>query len=261
MNWIQGFETAKTAFEQYLDEYDRKDDKIQLKIIHTYCVVECAEEIARRMGLSEEDVQIAKMIGLLHDIGRFEQLKRFHSFDPGTMDHAVYGAELLFGTEKMIRRFVEDDRYDALMKTAIEKHSDFKLEGVSDERTFLHAKLIRDADKLDNCRVKLEETMETLLDVDEKTVGEGVISEAVWESCVREESVLSSDRKEKIDYWVSYLALYFDVNFQETYDIIKENDYIRRIADRVQYKNQDTQEKINLLVGKLERKCTKTGGF
>ena len=97
----------------------------------------------------------------------------------------------------MIRRFVKDDRFDSLICTAIEKHSDFKLEGITDERTLLHAKLIRDADKLDNCRVKLEESMETLLGVDEKGVGEGVIAPKVWESCMAKESVLSSDRVSK----------------------------------------------------------------
>lgn len=40
------FKAAKQAFENYLDEYDRKDDKIRLKIVHTYCVVDAAEEIA-----------------------------------------------------------------------------------------------------------------------------------------------------------------------------------------------------------------------
>ena len=80
----------------------------------------------------------------------------------------------------MIRRFVKNDRFDSLICAAIEKHSDFKLEGIADERTLLHAKLIRDADKLDNCRVKLEESMETLLGVDEKGVGEGVISLNLW---------------------------------------------------------------------------------
>ena len=92
---IIDFEAAKAAFETYLDEYDRTDDKIHLKIVHTYCVVECAEKIATRMHLGQEDVQLTKIIGLLHDIGRFEQIRRFHSFEPGTMDHAVYGAELL----------------------------------------------------------------------------------------------------------------------------------------------------------------------
>ena len=169
------FKVAKQAFESYLDEYDREDDKIQLKIVHTYCVVDAAEEIATRMHLREEDVQLAKIIGLLHDIGRFEQIKRFHSFEPGTMDHAMYGADILFGPEQMIRRFVKDSSFDQLICVAIAKHSDFKLEGIEDKRTLLHARLIRDADKLDNCRVKLEASVEAMLGVSEKDAGEGLI--------------------------------------------------------------------------------------
>ena len=204
------------------------------------------------MGLTEEDVQLAKLIGLLHDIGRFEQIKRFDSFEPGTMEHAAYGAQLLFGSEKMIRRFVKDDRFDSLICPAIEKHSDFKLEGITDERTLLHAKLIRDADKLDNCRVKLEESMETLLGVDEKGVGEGVIAPKVWESCMAKESVLSSDRVSKVDYWISYIAQYYDINFPETYEIMREHDYVKRIMDRVPYALPETQEKMDILAAEME---------
>ena len=248
------FKVAKAAFEKYLDEYDRTDDKIHLKIVHTYCVVECAEEIATRMHLGQEDIQLAKIIGLLHDIGRFEQIRRFHSFEPGTMDHAVYGAEQLFGKEQMIRRFVKEDSFDRLIETAIAKHSDFRLEGITDERTLLHARLIRDADKLDNCRVKLEESMETLLDMDEETVGASKISPNVWASCLTEESVLSADRVTGMDYWMSYLALYFDINFPETYQIIRENNYIDRIAARVSYSREDTKEKVAHLVAALHKR-------
>lgn len=141
-------EHAKQEFENYLDEYDRQDEQIYLKIEHTYGVVKYAGEIARRMECSREDVELAELIGLLHDIGRFEQIRRFHSFEPGTMDHAVFGAELLFGEEKMIRRFVREDLFDDLINAAIRKHSDFKLDGIHDARTLFHAKLIRDADKL-----------------------------------------------------------------------------------------------------------------
>ena len=162
---------AKQEFEKYLDEYDREDEQICLKIVHTYGVVKYAGEIARKMECSGEDVELAELIGLLHDIGRFEQIRRFHSFEPGTMDHAVFGAELLFGEEKLIRRFVEDDKFDELIDAAIRKHSDFKLEGIHDARTLFHAKLIRDADKLDNCRVKLEASVEAMLGVSEKAAG------------------------------------------------------------------------------------------
>ena len=76
------FYTAKTQFNNYLKDYDCHNDKIRLKIVHTYGVVKESADIAARMKLSEEDTSLAKMIALLHDIGRFEQLKQFDSFLP-----------------------------------------------------------------------------------------------------------------------------------------------------------------------------------
>lgn len=240
------FERAKQEFEAYLDGYDRNDDKINLKIVHTYGVVACCEEIAKRMGLGKEDTDLAKMIGLLHDIGRFEQLKRFNSFNPGTMNHAKYGAEVLF-EEGMIRKFVKDDRWDDIIRTAIDRHSDFIIEGVEDERTLMHAKIIRDADKLDNCRVKLEEKLETLLERSPDEPGIDVISDEVWEYCEAKSSIRSDARKTPIDYWVSYVAYFYDIYYKETMDIILERDYISRIVHRLEYKNPETRAKMEKL--------------
>lgn len=249
---IMDFEHVKAVFEEYLNGYDRENDKVKLKIVHTYGVIRCSEEIGRRMGLQAEDMELAKLIALLHDIGRFEQLKRFNSFEADTMDHATYGVKVLF-EEGMIRQFIEEDTWDDVIRTAIAKHSDYELTGITDERTLLHARLIRDADKLDNCRVKLEASVEAMLGVSEKAAGEGLISPAVWESCLRRESVLSADRHVPVDYWVSYLAQYYDINFPETCEIIEEEDYITRIAGRLTYQEQDTRTKLHILTEDLNR--------
>ena len=140
---------AQQEFESYLNGYNRENDRIKLKIIHTYGVVKQAEELAERMHLSAEDTDLARLIALLHDIGRFEQLKRYDSFEPGTMDHAAYGVKVLFD-EGMIRRFLPDDKWDSIIYTAIAHHSDYELPEISDPQTLLHAKLIRDEDKLDS---------------------------------------------------------------------------------------------------------------
>ena len=240
------FEQAKVSFESYLDGYDRTDDKINLKIIHTYGVVECAEEIARRMGLGEEDVMLAKLIGLLHDIGRFEQLKRYNSFHSGTMNHAKYGAELLF-EEGMIRQFVKEDTWDDIIRIAIDRHSDFAIEGVTDERTLLHAQIIRDADKLDNCRVKLEEKIETMLGISSEETGTYLISDEVWQYCLDRKSILASVRRTPMDYWVSYVAYFYDIYFKETMQIILEENYIPRIIRRIPYSNSATAERMKIL--------------
>lgn len=237
------FEHAKQVFEQYLDGYDREDDKVRLKITHTYCVLECSRQIAVRMGLSREDVDLAMLIGLLHDIGRFEQLKRYDSFEPTTMDHAMEGVHILFD-EGMIRQFIEDDQYDEVIRTAIARHSDFELKGIEDERTLLHARLIRDADKLDNCRVKLEDSVEVLLNKTPEEVGREAITDQVFQSVCDRHSVYSPDRRTAMDYWVSYVAYVYDINFKETLQIIKENDYMSRIIHRIPCENKDTAEKM-----------------
>ena len=120
---------AREVFEAYLDEYDRNDEKIKLKIVHTYGVVSCARKIGKKMKLGEEQQQLAELIALLHDIGRFEQLRLYDSFMPDTMDHAAFGVKLLFdGENPMIRRFLADTCYDEIIYAAIAKHSDFRLE-------------------------------------------------------------------------------------------------------------------------------------
>ena len=159
-------ERVKQAFQEYTGRYDIHDEKIRLKVEHTYRVADISEQIAEKLGLSEEDIALAWLIGMLHDIGRFEQLKRFNSFEADTMDHATYGVKVLF-EEGMIRQFIEEDTWDDVIRTAIAKHSDYELTGITDERTLLHARLIRDADKLDNCRVKLEDAMEKWQTVDQ----------------------------------------------------------------------------------------------
>ncbi|WP_330637016.1 HD domain-containing protein [Faecalicatena fissicatena] len=244
------YSRAREVFEQYLNGYDRKDGKVRLKITHTYGVVAQSTALAKRMRLGEEDTQLAWIIALLHDIGRFEQLRRFDSFLPETMDHAAYGVELLFG-EGMIRDFLPEDTWDGIIRTAIAKHSDYRLEGVEDPRTLLHARLIRDADKLDNCRVKLEDPLETFAGGTAEEIGAQKISPKVKAEVMAGKSILSSDRVTLMDFWVSYLAYFYDLNFRESLDIVEERDYVRRIAGRIPCSDPETARSMEEIVGAL----------
>ena len=88
---------VKNVFKKYTDNYDTSDEKIKLKVDHTYRVAALSERIARSLGLGDDDTNLAWLIGMLHDIGRFEQLKNYGTFsDAESIDHAHYGVELLF---------------------------------------------------------------------------------------------------------------------------------------------------------------------
>lgn len=245
---------ARDKFEEYLSGYDRENDKVRLKMIHTYGVTEYSRQIAGRLGLSEEDQELAQLIGILHDIGRFEQLKRYDSFEPDTMDHAGFGVQILFD-EGMIRDFIEDGQWDSIIRTAIARHSDFRLEGIQNERELLHARIIRDADKLDNCRVKLEDTIETILGVSAEEVGRTKISKAVMEQFKRKESILSSMRKTKMDYWISYLAYFYDINYKVSMELICEHDYVERLIRRIPYSEPQTRIQMEEVEKMLRQYC------
>ena len=69
------FSKSLEVFKEYLKDYDIENGSIKLKLRHTYEVVRKSEYIASRLGLNKENTELAKLIALLHDIGRFEQIK------------------------------------------------------------------------------------------------------------------------------------------------------------------------------------------
>ena len=101
-----------SQFKSYVADFDTVDEGISLKFAHSLRVSAWCERLARALHLSQDDVDLAWIIGVLHDIGRFEQLREYHTFiDYQSMDHAKYGARHLF-QDGHIRDFLQDDRWE-----------------------------------------------------------------------------------------------------------------------------------------------------
>jgi len=239
------FEYAKVSFKNYLKDYDSKYGKIELKIKHTYGVVNASEYITQKLLLDEEDIELAKLIALLHDIGRFEQIKRYDCFiDNKSIDHAILGNEILF-KNNLIRNFIKDEQYDNIISKSILNHNRLKIENNLNDRELLHAKIIRDADKTDNFRVKVKEDFENIIDNASKEILENdIISEDIFNDFMNSKMILSENRKTYMDFWISYIAFIFDFNFTAGLKHIRKMNYINRIIDRLDYKNIDTKEKM-----------------
>ena len=229
---------AKMAFKDYINNYNNQDDPgFNLKVIHTYHVADNAMELAKVLGLSEEDVQLAGLIGILHDIGRFDELKNLKKFDSVENDHAMFASKLLFD-EGLVKNFIDTDKYNSIIKKAIENHNKKKIEDELSDKELLHAKIIRDADKLDNYRVKIEDKIENIFPGVANSIEDietSLIADKVYDSIVKEECVDIKDRQYPLDYCVCILGFTFDIYFKETLAIIKKNDYINLIVDRFNY--------------------------
>lgn len=243
-------DNVSDRFNSYLSMYNCKSDSsFNLKVVHTLNVVENAKIISKKMNLSEDDINLAQLIAYLHDLGRFEELNAFKGFDSVGNDHALAASKILFDGN-LIRDFISDTSYDYIIRKAIENHNKLFIEDGLDDKELLHAKIIRDADKLDNFRVCVEESIETRFPGKFSSIEEfnnSLISDKVYDSILNHECVAIHDRVYPLDYWLCVLAFIFDLSFDETFTIVKENDYINILIDKFNYNDKSTNEKMKTI--------------
>ena len=247
------FQYAKKRFYKYLNQYDTENGSIKLKIIHTFEVVKNCEYIAKGLNLNTEDIELAKLIALLHDIGRFEQIKKFGCFDDKKLEHAKFGIITLFEND-FIREFIHEKKYDNIIKKAIYNHNKYAIEEGLNDKELLHCKIIRDADKIDNFRVKEKDKFEDMFPkiYNKETINKEKISLKVYEDFINEKCIKLEDRKTIIDYWVCVLAFIFDLNFDISLKYVKDRNYIDILIDRISYEDIETKKKMEEI-----RNCAK----
>ena len=244
------------AFAEYVRNYDPSDEKIKLKIDHTYRVAGLCQRIAESLGLSEPDVDIAWLLGMLHDIGRFEQIRRFGTFnDVQSVDHAEFGADLLF-KEGLIRKFAEGyyeecelarsgneeaeqiiknnehhNKDTGFLEMAIRQHNKYRVKEDLTERQRMFCDILRDADKVDIFKVNADIPMEIIYDVTTEELKNGVITKEVLESFYKKETVLKSVRRSAVDHIVGHISLLFELVYKESYRQAKEQGYVYKLLD------------------------------
>lgn len=241
-------QNAYISFKKIIDIYKDLEDELGFtsKLEHTYHVAKTSKELAIKLNLDTENIYLAELIGLLHDIGRFEEFKVMHSFKETKFDHAEYGVKMLF-EDNLIANFVSEEKYYPIIRNAIYNHNKYQIQDNLDDESLLHSKIIRDSDKLDNFRIEIEPTSEkhfvNIVNSKEE-IENSLISNTVLKSIQNHECVKIFDRQTPLDYYICLLGFVFDINFKETFDIIKNNNYINIIIDKFNYTNSYTKEKM-----------------
>ena len=161
-------------YDAYVDSFRGPDGKLpsmmRLKRMHTAFVVRNAELIADGEGFSGAEREVALSAALLHDTGRYEQLRRYNTFkDSESVDHAVFSHDIV-----VEKGWLEDVLGKSKSEVEVEQRKDIILKAVlyhnrrdlpkeiadphSASTPFLRllslaSHTVRDADKLDIFRV------------------------------------------------------------------------------------------------------------
>lgn len=238
-DYIKTFHTLDEEFNQNID----------LKSDHTLRVCKEIIAIGESLQLNQEQLCIAEIIALLHDVGRFEQFTRYKTFvDIHSEDHALLSV-------KIIRKHCVLDNIDEslreLILCVIANHNKMEVPSdITDECKF-YTQLLRDADKLDIWRVitdyytdknavKNENIHLGLPDIPE-------ISEEVCEDLLEGRFVKTVNLKSLNDFKLLQMDWIYDINFQHSFQLVKKRRYLKKIYNVLPH-----NKTINRIYAKIE---------
>lgn len=140
-------------YDAYVDTFRGADGTLPpmmaLKREHTAHVVDNAKLIAAGEGFDAETVRACEAAALLHDTGRYEQLKRYNTFrDSDSVDHAVFSHDIV-----VEKGWLDGDPQREAILTAVLVHNRRDVPDNLDPLTAAAVHTVRDADKLDIFRV------------------------------------------------------------------------------------------------------------
>jgi len=222
-------------FEDYTCHFHCPDAEIEkniiLKLMHTYRVRENITMIAGSLGMKEEDVALLKALAILHDVGRFEQLRGFGSFnDSMTADHAKLGLKAI-NRSGVLSCLPKKERN--LIRKSIWHHNKYQIPVTEKTDVALFSKLIRDADKLDILGI-VALHFETRGQYPNQALDFGLtyelgLTEEVVSDILQGKMVRIAALKTLGDLRLMYSSWIFDINFPFTLACIKERGYLERL--------------------------------
>lgn len=234
---------VQQSLKEYISSYDINDKQIKLKIDHIYRVSELSRRLASSLGLSQDGVVLAQVIGLLHDIGRFEQIKRYHTFiDKDSINHGELACKILFD-DGLIRKFIDDDKYDKVIREAIINHNRPTINCNLRGNNLFFSKIIRDADKTDILYLStLKDQINTVYG-SECFMNE-MISDSVFNDFVNKREIDYSHIQTNADVALCHLAYVFDYNFDYLLKLINDEKYLDKIYKSINFSDLESDKKF-----------------
>jgi len=216
--WLEHYSTG------FLSGDPEIDPNIQFKIDHTYRVRDNIFAIATSLDLSPDNIRIAEVIGLLHDVGRFEQFTKYGTYrDDISEDHAALGLKVL-AINQVLRGLSDEEKN--IVETAIGYHNKYLLPKLLSDDCLMFCKLIRDADKQDILEQLANEVVETYPNRDE-------YSPKVIESILEGRGVSFTDAKTPADIKLMRMSWVFDINYSLTLKRIMDMRFLERMLAKL----------------------------
>lgn len=234
-------EKSRKELINHVKSLNLEDSKAEKKLEHILRVSQNCKEIAKELKLTQEQISLAELIGLLHDIGRFEQYKITDIEELKKFDHGEAGVKLL-KENNYIRKYIKDNKYDEIIYTAVYEHNKYELSKNLTKEKELFCKIIKDADKID----LLYEGAYVYWQQPErkKQVEEGKLSPKMLKDFYKNKLADNRNSISQTDQILTFTSFVFDLNFDFSLKTLKENGNVTKMIEKFDYQDLETKEEM-----------------
>ncbi len=232
-------EKAKKELINYVEKQQINNSHSSNKLEHIMRVSNISRNLAKTLDFTEEQIKLAELIGLLHDIGRFEQYKIIDKTIK--FNHGEAGVGIL-KKDNYIRKFIREEQYDDIILTAVYEHNRYELsQGLTKEQE-LFSKIIKDADKIDLLYEGAEIYWQKSEEIHE--IEAGKLSKKMLENFYQYKLADSRNSISKTDQILRFASYVFDINFSYSFKVLKENNNAIKMINRFCYKDIETKQEM-----------------
>lgn len=221
-SYVAGFYTGEVELDRVY----------ALKENHTARVCITIHRLGEALKLSPGEIWLAKIAGLLHDVGRFPQYSRYRTFrDKDSEDHGRMGLRVI-NRHRLLSEFSPAER--RRIAQAVVYHNAAHLPPLADATALLCLKLLRDADKIDIWRVVINHysgrgrTPKAVTEFD--LSGNGLCSPAALTALHGRRVVPIDAVRSVCDAKLLYISWVFDLNFPASFRETLRGRYVDRLA-------------------------------
>lgn len=218
-------------FSKYVLNFDFNEENIKRKYYHSIRVMDLSRMIAKSIDFQPNDLNIASLVGLLHDYARFPQWTKYHTFnDLDSIDHGDLAVDILFHQHQINQYTSQIANYDEIYD-AIKYHNKYEIPTQLSTHNKQLCQVIRDADKLD---------ILYLISIKEIKIMESndPVSINVKNGFLNEKSINCKNRKNHSDQIVSFIAFVFDLNYDYSFKYLEQYKLLDKIYNNIYYKDQ-----------------------
>ncbi len=226
----------KNWFEQYVNKYFISFPEFEkyffYKKIHTDHVGRIIVDISQSLYLNETERMLAELIAFLHDIGRFEQFARYQTFsDANSVNHGQLGVDVI--KSHHLLSDLDTNSRNIVLKSVL-YHNRFSLPDDEDDRVLFYSKLVRDADKLDIYRLFVDYYHNKCYNDNTIVHGlndDGRVSTKICYELLNKKMPNKMAVRTLNDFKLLQISWIFDLNYQRTFQLLCEKDYLRQLFD------------------------------